>query len=116
MALMKDSEGVVIPKYFGSDLFDMGMYCCGKGLLPMLSLNVPMFIPCYKDGFVDDDDYDESYSSEGFLIVQLDCVMEEYIKTFTEEDGGVGVDAFADYLENYAKRLRVINEQADTKD
>lgn len=97
MAIMKDSEGVEIPKYDDRALFDADLCCWGKDELPCLSVNIPSFFEC---------DDEQHYSSEGLVTVSLKCVLEEYIESFVEDDGGVGIDTFANYLEDYAKRIR----------
>tara|TARA_R110002020_G_scaffold209587_1_gene415564 strand:+ start:142 stop:462 length:321 start_codon:yes stop_codon:yes gene_type:complete len=106
MAIMRDTEGVEIPKYYGRELFDIDLCCWDKAKLPDLCMSIPAYMD-FGQGV---------YDSCGTVTISLKDVLEEYHELFVEEDGGVGIETLANYLEDYAKRIRKKNEKANTKD
>ena len=107
MALMKDTEGVRIPKYMDRQLFDIDLCCWDENKLPDLCMNVPDYIEC---------DNGEVYESHGCISISLECVLDQYYEKFIVEDGGIGINKLADYFEDYAKRIRAKNEHTNKKD
>jgi hypothetical protein len=95
MALFKDTEEEKIPAQDGYELFNADMIDWGEGDGPTIAINIPYYFE--TDGGV--------YDSCGVISAPLKSILEEYLVNFLVEDGGESIEAFAEYLRDYADRL-----------
>jgi len=99
MAKFKDTEGFIFPVEEYPRLFDVDIRDWGDRGGHTLYMSIPHYFDTGE--FV--------YEGEGVLKLPLKDLLEEYIDRIISEDGGVGANEFAEYLDRYAKRLREIN-------
>jgi len=97
MTRMLDSEGDDIPKdEYGNHYFDIDMYDWNKGDGPTLSMK----IPAYFEGM-----NGIKYDGNGVLVVHIQDILNNYVSEFEQEDEGLGVPRFVEWLRDYANRL-----------
>jgi len=108
MTRMIDSEGEDLSfeqnRYFDLNLQITDFTYQGVDLVPEFHINVPMYFET-EDGYV--------YDSGGVLYVNAKEVLEEYLAEFQQMNDGSGIDAFADYLTDYAIRLKAAKKDFD---
>lgn len=97
MATLLDTEGRQIPLDDGGrPMFDADLCDWGDGRGPMLTMNVPDYFETIHG----------TYDSHGVVQAPIKDVLEEYLRDAEDMDGGHSIDAFAEWLHEYADRLK----------
>jgi hypothetical protein len=96
MTYLLDTEGDEIPKeVHGRPYFDADLCDWNDGTGPALTMNVPMSF----EGEIG------VYDGNGVVSAPLQDVLEQYLRDFKREDGGIALPAFIAWLRDYANRL-----------